>query len=804
MLRQLRLTLVVPVAVLMLSSAGSAAAQTFSWSNAAGGSFHAAGNWSPAGGPPLAAHNALFNLAGTFTVTFSSPVTNTQSTASAGNVTWALGGQTYNISSFASVNNTTGTLTVNNGSVSSNGLNVGNGSLTSGNLTLSSGANWTSAQGLSVSTGGATGLSTVTVQNGATLTTQSSTNVGSSSSGEGRLTIAGPSTTWTASNFSTNVGFSGGTGRLSILSGATVNSSVGIVVGAIGGTGTLIVRGSGTNVNMSGVGSLTVGSTGTGTGTIEDGAIVNSPNGIVGSGGSSGGGTGVMTVKSLGAQWNVSGFLDVGGSPSSLGDSGILNIQQGGTVNVGTNLRLWNPGTVNLAGGTLSLPTLTFNGGAFQWTAGLLNFTTSQSLTAALASNLFGNPNSLGANRTLSVSSGQLLTVNTPLQVSGQLSGGSVTNNSTLVLSGGSVAATSAFSNNAGRLVIVQGLGSVQGSTSFVNNGTIQLDGPATFLTGAGLSNSGLLFGTGTIHNALANATNGTIRVTGSERLVFTNGTNNNSGNLELVGGTLEFTQTLTNQASGSISGRGALHASTASPGGLGIVNNGVMLFSGGIMDIRGDVHNNSGARIVTAGGGVTTFYDDVVHNGLEIRTNAGARTIFFGSQSGAGAFTGAGTVEYNGDARPGNSPAMVHYEGDVEFSATSRLQIEIMGLIPGARYDQLVVAGNVYLGGRLILDINSFIPEPGDSFTIIDKAGVAPVVGHFQGLPEGSTFFVGDYELQITYQGGTGNDVVLSMAAVPEPGIILLLGAGGLGFGLWRRYRGTAAAIDAAAGMED
>src|SRR4029450_1247268 len=100
---------------------------------------------------------------------------------------------------------------------------------------------------------------------------------------------------------------------------------------------------------------------------------------------------------------------------------------------------------------------------------------------------------------------------------------------------------------------------------------------------------------------------------------------------------------------------------------------------SGGNSDIRGDVTNSAGARIVTSGAGViTTFYDDVVHNGLEIFTGANSSTVFFGAQSGAGPFTGTGTVYFIGDLRPGNSPASVIYEGDVSLGGGSLFSLGI------------------------------------------------------------------------------------------------------------------------------
>ena len=72
---------------------------------------------------------------------------------------------------------------------------------------------------------------------------------------------------------------------------------------------------------------------------------------------------------------------------------------------------------------------------------------------------------------------------------------------------------------------------------------------------------------------------------------------------------------------------------------------------------LYGKVTNTGTGSILTVGGGTTTFHDDVVHNGAEIRTSSGARTVFLGAQSGAGNFTGTGTIGVpTHDARTMNS----------------------------------------------------------------------------------------------------------------------------------------------------
>src|SRR5205085_700669 len=56
--------------------------------------------------------------------------------------------------------------------------------------------------------------------------------------------------------------------------------------------------------------------------------------------------------------------------------------------------------------------------------------------------------------------------------------------------------------------------------------------------------------------------------------------------------------------------------------------------------------------------------------------------------------------------------------------------------------------------------------PAPGDHFIIVNNDDADPVSGTFAGLPEGGVFSVGGAHFSITYQGGDGNDVVLTFLA--------------------------------------
>ncbi len=59
-----------------------------------------------------------------------------------------------------------------------------------------------------------------------------------------------------------------------------------------------------------------------------------------------------------------------------------------------------------------------------------------------------------------------------------------------------------------------------------------------------------------------------------------------------------------------------------------------------------------------------------------------------------------------------------------------------------------------------------AFMPAVGSAFTLIQNDGNDAVVGTFAGLPQGATLSLGGMTFQISYVGGTGNDVVLTRMA--------------------------------------
>jgi hypothetical protein len=52
----------------------------------------------------------------------------------------------------------------------------------------------------------------------------------------------------------------------------------------------------------------------------------------------------------------------------------------------------------------------------------------------------------------------------------------------------------------------------------------------------------------------------------------------------------------------------------------------------------------------------------------------------------------------------------------------------------------------------------------PSTIFSVISNTGPSPISGTFANLPDGSTFTVGNNTFQVSYEGGDGNDLTLTV----------------------------------------
>lgn len=182
---------------------------------------------------------------------------------------------------------------------------------------------------------------------------------------------------------------------------------------------------------------------------------------------------------------------------------------------------------------------------------------------------------------------------------------------------------------------------------------------------------------------------------------------------------------------------------------------------SGGFADVHGDLVNTAAGIIAISDGSTTTFHDDVTMDAANLNMEIASDSygVFLGSYNGGS--NGLGTVQVFGDLRPGNSPAIVSFGGDLEMGVNTATFIELGGLFAG-EFDQLLVAGDLSLDGLLDVSlIDGFSLGFNQEFLIADIGGVRN--GFFEGLNEGG--LVGNYgghDLFISYGAGDGNDISL------------------------------------------
>jgi T5SS/PEP-CTERM-associated repeat protein len=661
-------------ALLAICAACPSYATTFDWTNAAGGLYGTSGNWNPSG-PPTSSDTARFSLANTYTVTLNTSTNVNTLTQTQGDVTLNLSGAFLTASSTTNngIGSTglTSTLRITNGNFLPGNFAVGGNAGSTGNLYLDTTSTTTAGFGLFYV--GTSGTGNLWLQNGATLSTINGAGIGINSGSVGTATVSGSSSKWTNNNTPLRVG-SSGNGTLNILANGTVDALGGLEVGEnLGSIGT---------VSMSG--NL--------------------------------------------ATFTTPGTANIGGTlAASPAASATLNIATGATMNLNGTTNLRTNAKVNVTGGRLNLTTVNVATGAVvNWTGGTINFATAPTVTSSILDLLLAGTHTLGVNRTLSAAAGTL-TLTTPMT----LTGGTINvpildiNANMDIGAFSTISASDTVTLETGKTVQLGDFATLGATNSVTNNGgTLELQGPLANATGFTSNLAGFIRGTGRFTAGLNNGAGGTIRVeTGDDIIIDTVGPTN-LGTIELAGGTVEYSKTLSNLAGGTISGRGVFRGSASAPGGSGLSNLGVLSFSAGITDIYGDVNNGAGGKIVAAGASTVTFYDDVVNNG-DIRTVLGSRSVFFGAVSGAGTFTGGGTTEFEGDLKPGNSPANVTFGGDVVISPTAGTIIELAGTTKGAQYDSLTIAGNVSLGGALdVVLLNGFVPSSGQSFNILTAAG--------------------------------------------------------------------------------
>lgn len=295
----------------------------------------------------------------------------------------------------------TGALTISNGGVvSSNFGYVGLDAGSTGSVTVTGvGSTWTSGMALNV---GYDGTGALTIAAGGTVTADSG-KLGLFAGGTGTVIVDGAGSTLTYANDFV-LGFSGGTGVLTIQNGGKVANQDGTLGSQPGSIGTAHVAGAGST--WTNTGNLVVGHHATGTLVISSGGVVTSASGQVGRFDDA---IGTATVDGAGSTWTNSGDLTVGG-----GGPGTLTIANDGVVSVGGAFVLAGDagsiGTLNIgsAAGSPATGAGTLNAASVQFGSGTgaINFNhTATNYVFAPVINGLGTINQIAGNTNLTADS---------------------------------------------------------------------------------------------------------------------------------------------------------------------------------------------------------------------------------------------------------------------------------------------------------------------------------------------------------------------------------------------------------------
>jgi len=560
----------------------------------------------------------------------------------------------------------------------------------------------------------------------------------------------------------------GGLADSSVAGANTINLGV-----TFAATRTVTVSNAGTTLTISGVISGAGGLTKAGAGTV----TLSAANTYTGVTTINAGTIAIAADAGLGAAPGAptAGKLTFGGGTLRTTASFTLAANRGIAL-TGAGTISTNPGTTLTYGGIIAgASPLTKAGTGTLIVSGANTYTGATAITAGTLQ--LGATNAVPSGSAVTVSGGATFDLRGFSDAIGSLAGaGTVTSGAA-----GAVTLTAGGNNSSTTFSGVMQNGSGTVALTKVGTGTMTLSGANTY-SGATTASAGVLdVQNNTALGATAGATTvaggAALQLDGSGLVVAEPVTLNGTG---IAGGGALRQVANTNTWSGAIT-LGSAARVNADAGTLtvsgGITNGGFLLTVGGAGNTTVSTTVISGTGGLTKDGtGTVTLSANNTYTGT---TTVSAGTLLVNGSQGSSAVSlnggtlgGTGTVGAitstgsGGSVAPGVGVGILT-SGNVNWSSGSPgFVVQLNGTTAGTGYDQLNVTGSVNLGGATLSGTLGFSPPNGTNFTIINNDGGDAVIGTFAGLPEGSTVVLSGQSLQISYVGGTGNDVVLSVVA--------------------------------------
>ena len=240
----------------------------------------------------------------------------------------------------------------------------------------------------------------------------------------------------------------------------------------------------------------------------------------------------------------------------------------------------------------------------------------------------------------------------------------------------------------------------------------------------------------------------------------------NNSGFLNLGGSKFS--------AAGSLNVQSKINLSTNLDLFLGSTAN---TFGGAVSSLSGiSLNLNKGSNLVLTGnspqflGSIVLLGDSKAVSTLQVLSSYanGSITLNGGKLSGTGKVKEVQNVS-GGIFTPGSPVGTFAIGKDLSLGSNNIFVTQISGSTAGS-FGQASVAGLVNLNNALLNISTASNLSVGQKVMIINNGSVNSISGQFQGLVEGSSITSGLVTFTISYKGGSGNDVVLTVTNVVIP----------------------------------
>lgn len=418
------------------------------------------------------------------------------------------------------------------------------------------------------------------------------------------------------------------------------------------------------------------------------------------------------------------GILSLLGTATPGNSAGTLIIDNGGRVNTTSATSIIYVGSNSNAGGSLRSTVVEVKSGG--------------TLSSA---------NSLVVNGSLNVTGGTVSTAGTGLIAIGNFADANMPSSAILTISSGSVSAAT---------------GVRFGAASGTNNtgGILNLDG--------GTLTTPKLFSGGSASSSTVNFNGGTLRATVNNNSDFLN-TNINNAVVKAGGAVIDtngfdvtISKALTHDAGLGGTADGGLtkiSSGTLTLSGVSTYT-GNTLVTGGTLKLGASGSINNSAVITVGSSGV---FDVSAVSGYSLASGQTLR--------GAGQVTGAVIAGSGRTVAAGMNASTI---GSLTFNSSLNVSLATVSLkldSNSGTFD-LISANGLTLGDAVLslTDIGSGAWLGDSTFTLVNNTAGSSISGTFFGLDEGSVINVGSNAFTISYVGGTGNDITLSLFTVPEP----------------------------------